>query len=1177
MNFLLNLVKDSKFVAALGLITIIAIVFVLGAILKIPWSIRIGIIVFVILVFIIFFLYKKMKDAQKAGQIEQSINGASDPRSISPEKRAEIDQFKKQLDAAITSLKNSKLGRGKIGKSALYTLPWYMIIGPSAAGKTTAIQNSGLEFPYSKDAIKGVGGTRNCDWFFSTRAIFLDTAGRYVSQTEDRAEWIAFLETLKKNRHKKPVNGVIVALNVDEIINSDNEHLNEHAKNIRGRIDELIENLKIVFPVYFVFTKCDLIQGFIEYFGDFSEIERSQIWGATLTTTQQLDPDPKAVFESEFKKLAELIQKVRIIRLSNPLKREQRRKVFLFPFQFRSLQDKLTYLIGEVFQPNPYQDNPIFRGFYFTSGTQEGAPLDLAIREIAKKFNLPPASVNEEQEIVETKNYFIKDLLNEIVIPDQNFSVGQATAVVRHNKTIRLAAVSVSALLLIIFGLFTFIGFGGSSSALDKISESAVAFSKINWSGDLLSNLTKANDLSSLIRQIENGDAVESVTSFGMDRSKGTLSSIKELYIKKSEKFFTQNIYDEIVRSLRNYSAGQDYSGDQIYNYLKSYLLLSDERSRLDTTSQKYLANVFTGILNRKFIDSNPVASSVEKDSLKKLFKNHITFTVQQLQDDKVYQYRSDNYLVSSVRSKFQIKPSAESIYARMKESGISQFPAEITLEQAIGGRFIQVMKNDFKIPYIFTSEGWNTYFKNAILDESLNPGKEDWVLGKLQVSQPSVTAFDSETMKKDLFELYLNDYKQNWLWFLQGIKYTGFESVPLAANSLKILSDPVNSPLILILKLFTDETKFIVDMQTSADTGKTSSFTQAAFGSSAIFDIKRLRKFILGAEDGSAPADLNAVIAQYGLVSGTVETITGGQDLSKDYAVNVLNQRAVEFPTSLQVMRGALYSTPEFQNLFIEPIKLTWSAILNDASQYLNLQWKVKVVDIFNKSLAGSFPFDQSGGDSPIQDFTDFFRPQNGTLWLFFNDELAAFINKDRWKANQWENQGINISSELLNTLKKADEISSVMFKGGDVGISFRLKPQLPVSKSIAGKKPTVIQVYLRLDGVEDTYKMGSTFWSDFTWPGTRGQPGSRMNITLSDYGTSETKSFDGEWALFRLLVDASSIRAESASQFAFNWTFYKDNFYDVTVSYTLSAASSRNPFTANFFKSFKLPGKIN
>jgi type VI secretion system protein ImpL len=106
-------------------------------------------------------------------------------QNLSPEKRAEIEQFKKQLEAAITSLKSSKLGKGKSGKAALYALPWYMIIGPSAAGKTTAIQNSGLEFPFGKEGFSGVGGTRNCDWFFSNKAIFLDTAGRYVTEGED--------------------------------------------------------------------------------------------------------------------------------------------------------------------------------------------------------------------------------------------------------------------------------------------------------------------------------------------------------------------------------------------------------------------------------------------------------------------------------------------------------------------------------------------------------------------------------------------------------------------------------------------------------------------------------------------------------------------------------------------------------------------------------------------------------------------------------------------------------------------------------------------------------------------------------------------------------------------------------------------------------------------------------
>ncbi len=49
-----------------------------------------------------------MKDAQKAGQIEQSISGSSDSQILSPEKRAEIDQFKKQLEAAINCTKEFK-------------------------------------------------------------------------------------------------------------------------------------------------------------------------------------------------------------------------------------------------------------------------------------------------------------------------------------------------------------------------------------------------------------------------------------------------------------------------------------------------------------------------------------------------------------------------------------------------------------------------------------------------------------------------------------------------------------------------------------------------------------------------------------------------------------------------------------------------------------------------------------------------------------------------------------------------------------------------------------------------------------------------------------------------------------------------------------------------------------
>jgi type VI secretion system protein ImpL len=1178
MNAIVNFIKNPSSIMAIAGLLLIILVLVLGPIFGMSFLVQIAIIVFIFMVVTILILYKKMKDAQKANQIEESIGSQADDqmKNLSPEKKAEIEQFKKQLEAAIASLKNSKIANGKSGKAALYALPWYMIIGPSAAGKTTAIQNSGLEFPFGKEGFRGVGGTRNCDWFFSTKAIFLDTAGRYVSETEDRPEWIAFLEVLKKNRKRKPVNGVILAINIDEVINADKDQLTEHAKNMRQRIDELIDTLGVNFPVYFIFTKCDLVQGFVEYYGDFSETERAQIWGATFNTQQMFSKDPKGIFEEEFKKLSKKLFEIRTTRLSSPLKREQRRKVFLFPFQFNSLQQKLTYLMGEAFQHNPYQDNPVFRGFYFTSGTQEGLPLDIAIREIAKQFNLPEPADAESGESVEKKNYFIKDLLNEIVIGDQDFSTGQTKGSARKQSSARLATIGVSALLLVLFSLLTIIGYNGSKSFLQKENETASSFLKINWTGNLLSNFSKTDSLIGLIKDIRDGSGNDAFISFGMDRSKSTLPYLEDIFIKKTSDFFQQNVYNEIVKSLNEYANGKDYPGEITYNYLKTYLLLGSERARLDTTEQKFLTHVFDGILESRYISSNPAASTSEKDSLRYLFKNYLTFYVGLLPDKDIFPVRSDNLLISMVRDRIQYKPNAESIYARLKQNGIGQFPNELSLEQAIGGRYLSVMTTDQKVPYIFTADGWINYIKQAIIEESTNPGKEDWVLGKTNL-KPASGSLDSEEIKKGLVTLYLNDYKQNWLQFLQSIRYSGFDNVPLAANNMKILSDPVNSPLISVLKLFATQLSIIVDIQAPPDSvKKNNQFAGLDINQGSLNETKKYIKFVLGSADGSGGADLNAILAQYGIIGGVLDQVKGSQDLAKDYAVNVLSQRTAEFPTSLQVIRGSAFSAPALQSLFSDPVKLSWEAILADAGQYLNQQWKIKVADTFNKSLSSSFPFKNSQNDAPIQDFKDFFKPGSGILWSFYNDELSAFINKDRWKVSQWENEGLSVSDGFITALKRADDITGTLFKNGDLGIGFRLKPELPESKTVGPGKPIVEQVYLYLDGEEDYYKMGSPFWTDFTWPGAKGTPGARMNISIRNMGTSDSKSYEGEWAMFRLLQEATVSRG-SSSQYNFNWFFQKNGSYDVTVSYQLNSGSSQNPFARDYFSTFHLPDKIN
>jgi type VI protein secretion system component VasK len=92
-----------------------------------------------------------------------------------------------------------------------------------------------------------------------------------------------------------------------------------------------------------------------------------------------------------------------------------------------------------------------------------------------------------------------------------------------------------------------------------------------------------------------------------------------------------------------------------------------------------------------------------------------------------------------------------------------------------------------------------------------------------------------------------------------------------------------------------------------------------------------------------------------------------------------------------------------------------------------------------------------------------------------------------------------------------------------------------------------------------------------------SKGTPGARMNINIRDYGTSETKSYEGEWALFRLLDEAAVTSGGSSSQYVLNWFFQRAGAYNVIVTYQLNAGSSKNPFADNFFKTFNLPGKIN
>src|ERR1700743_2792260 len=98
---------------------------------------------------------------------------------------------------------------------------------------------------------------------------------------------LGFLDLLRKNRPRQPINGVLVAISIDDIVKLSPAEVSAHADAIRKRLAELHDELKINFPVYAIFTKMDLVVGFTQYFADLDETKRRAVWGATFQTNDR--------------------------------------------------------------------------------------------------------------------------------------------------------------------------------------------------------------------------------------------------------------------------------------------------------------------------------------------------------------------------------------------------------------------------------------------------------------------------------------------------------------------------------------------------------------------------------------------------------------------------------------------------------------------------------------------------------------------------------------------------------------------------------------------------------------------------------------------------------------------------------------------------------------------------
>ncbi|NRR30309.1 type VI secretion system membrane subunit TssM [Oxalobacteraceae bacterium] len=820
-----------------------AAVLLIGArLLHLPWWIAVAIFAIAASGAGLLWWWRRRRERRAAGELGDMLQEQANkaPAKADPAQRQETDVIRKRMLDAIATIKGSKLGHLS-GDAALYELPWYMIIGNPAAGKSTAIANSGLQFPFADSKIvQGVGGTRNCDWFFTTDGILLDTAGRYSVDDDDRAEWFGFLGLLKKYRKKAPINGVIIAVSIAELTGNRPEFAINLAKNLRQRVQELTEKLEVHAPVYVVFTKADLITGFNEFFQDSERQERDKVWGATLpyshsTSSQQvLD-----AFDTRFDELYDGLKDLSLANMALQWRERMPAGVFTFPLEFSSIKGPLRSFIATLFEENPFQFKPVFRGFYFTSALQEGESVSASSHRVAQRFDikLQPQEHLEQQH--DQQGYFLLNLFRNVVFADKDLVAQYASPA---KTRMRYAA---------FFGATALVGLALAGWSWSYMGNRQLV---ANVQADLdhvVKLQEKRLDLQSRFEALEIlQDRIEQLDKYrdhrplqlGLGLYQGELlerklreeyfAGVREVMLKPVgqtlEAFLTEvnNGADQLQPMAKQPGAapaagatataaaapaGQQFKDasptnvEDAYNALKTYLMLS-EKARAEPG---HLNDQLTRFW-RVWLDGN--RGAMPREQMIRSAERMISFYLTQIADNSWPQIDSKLALVDQTRDSLRRvvrgMPARERVYADVKARAATRFPS-MTVARIVGDQDKELVMGSYAIPGTFTRDAWEGFVRDAFRDAANKELQSaDWVLKTASTDDLTLEG-SPEQIQKSLVELYKNDYAKEWQKFMQGVTMRELNGFDAAAAAMNRFGDPQTSPINKLMTTVYQETSW--------------------------------------------------------------------------------------------------------------------------------------------------------------------------------------------------------------------------------------------------------------------------------------------------------------------------------------------------------------------------------
>jgi type VI secretion system protein ImpL len=1132
-----------------------------------------------LLIWLLIWLIRTLVSRLSAARKHRQEAAAAAPRTgATPQEQAELDSLQERLNTAARVLRESKLARGRKGDEVLYSLPWILLLGPSESGKTTVLQECGLDFPYTTaEGLRQRGAPpASCEYWFSRNGIVLDLAGRIGADEEWFNVFRGFLDQLKHARRERPIDGVVVTIDVADLLKRPAREVDRLANGLRQRLDEMIKRLGIRFPIYVLFTKCDQLEGFHQFFGNLRSRDRAQVWGATIPRALRRTMANEKIFAQEFDRLVESLSPFRLQLMASEQDRSKLPWIYAFPTRLSSLKSRLTEFMGTLLQPTPYSERPMFRGFYLTGAS--GSAVLIPEQQPAQPGWEPGRRLAAAQESPKlSKNYFLENLFPRIIFADRPLAM--ASVGTRLRRRLWMDIVFVTTILLCAILLVGMIfSYTENRALMTTARQSALRLSDAGWDGKRTTDLMAMEELRQTVEELD-----KQATEGPPWRLRWWLYSggrinppVRHVYFQRLRQSFVSPSAEALRQKLATLISRADSatSFEEFYTYLKAYLMMTEPRRSEESFLNNALAPIWKSATAR---DAEDVALRQLRFYARQLPKN-----------EPELQLTQDAALVARARRALSQFPVLDRLYNALKSQGNAKFQP-YTLAAATGGKGLDFLSSSHDVPGVFTETAWRTYFKQSAAEASQAVVKDDWVVGPTYAGTQAQQVSDAD-YQKQILDRYFAEYSGEWLRFMEGISVQSLADLTEAREALNSFSQQ-DSPISRLLMNVAAQTMLRREPEKGGGIGDMVTGALATLGLTT--KVSRDEMVIVVADqfaplyeivtspDGKMPSISAQYVDVLGRVHAKLDSLFGAGtqwEQVKAY-INVVatNISGDEFHDAYRLTSRISQmcntkSTIPVGPLVEKPLRQAWAAALRDAGYRLDGLWRQRVAEIFRREIESRYPFNPSGQDLPLSMLSQYLKPGQGYVWAFYESELKNFLrsSENGWEAATLMGGQVEFSPSFLTFLQKANVVQQAMYGAGSPEplITFDLTPQPPSGG--------VTESRLEIDGQRLIYGNWAPSPQAFSWPGKAGAPQARISISITGTGERPTSpTFDGEWAFFRLL-NLARVAQQSPTTYNVTWSLNSSDGRRLDVNYRLMARNVNNPFAPSFFAGIRCPDRV-